>query len=488
MGVSNPFSITYGSRTVGGTTGYQLDGPYVIEKNYDTLRLVFNVVIAATSHADLQSRSDNLEDDFRKRLTHGDTLVIDLGGSTWTYTVGESLLKAVASITKSGDPDTDKAYSRAYTVVIAGELPADNTADAGLRNVEVLVDYLPSRQRTVSMRGTYTATTAGDAKTRYQAAFDDEALAYLNAVDTAATWELATEEYSLDRERNGAAPAPHLCNFSRQYVELLADQSQSLRDDLEIKDHRIVFTDLSQHPGDSARSVKRLRRVIGSYDCAVNIEETTDLQSVIDTKIRAHIRALFQSNFNPMVFAVEEQRIGYDETSKRISATLQFIYQPSGGDSIVEVSQSVAYRETRTIDYTPTHGSDEFAAEADVGWASRERIWSRTVIAIGQETPKMRLGETPRAGAARLFTDTLGGERGPDTGDRRNVAAEGWNIVSSTSQVTPQWIGDPAYGQIEVQVLSETVIERYHRRPAARQGGPITPRGGATPGRTTTPR
>lgn len=488
MGVINPFSITYGERTVGGATAYQLDGPYVIEKSYESLRLVFNVIVTATSHASLQSRSETLESDFRKRLTHGDRLLIDLDGSTWTYVVGESLLKVTASITKSGDPDTDKAYSRAYTVAIVGELPADNDADAGLRNVEVLVDYAPSRQRTVSMRGTYTATTAGDAKARYQDAFDDEALAYLNAIGSGATWELATEEYSMDRERNSTVPAPHLCNFSRQYVELLADQAQGSRDDEQIKDHRVVFTDLSQHPGDSARNVKRLRRVIGSYDCAVDIEKTTDLQAVIDSKIRPHIRELFRTNFDPMVFAVEEQRIGYDETSKRISASLQFIYQPSGGDSIVEVSQSVAYRETRTIDYTPTHGNDEFAAEADVGWASRERIWSRTVIALGQETPKIRLGEAPRAGAARLFTDTIGGERGPDTGDRKSVVAEGWNIVSSTSQVTPQWIGDPQYGQIEVQVLSETVIERYHRKPAARQGGAITPRGVGTPGGTTTPR
>jgi hypothetical protein len=88
MAVTNPFSITYGSRSVGGSNGtYQLHGPYVIEKHYDAFRLVFDVIVVGTSHADLKTQSDNLEIDFRKRLTHGQTLVINIGGSTWTYTV-----------------------------------------------------------------------------------------------------------------------------------------------------------------------------------------------------------------------------------------------------------------------------------------------------------------------------------------------------------------------------------------------------------------
>jgi hypothetical protein len=57
------------------------------------------------------------------------------------------------------------------------------------------------------------------------------------------------------------------------------------------------------------------------------------------------------------------------------------------------------------------------------------------------------------------------------------VVTEGWNIIASTSQVTPQWIGNPEDEQIAGQSLTETVVERYHRRPAAGPTrGPITPR------------
>ncbi|MEY4534176.1 MAG: hypothetical protein RLZZ246_494, partial [Planctomycetota bacterium] len=298
-----------------------------------------------------------------------------------------------------------------------------------------------------------------------------------------ATWELVDESYSLDRERTtstGTTPYSHLCNFTRQYVELLANQSQALKDDPQIRDHRVVFTDLSQHPGDGKANVQRLRRVVGSYDCAVDITQTTDLQAVFENKVKTHVRELFRTNFDPTVFAVEEQRVSYDETAKRISVSLQFIYQAAGSEALVEVSQSVAFREARTIDYTPTHDPDEFAAEADVGWASLERVWNRTAIVVGREAPKLRILEAPRAGDAGLFTDTIGGQAGPDTQNGTVLQGSGWNIIASTSQVTPQWIGSPDFDQIEVQVLTETVVERYHRRPSRRgtstpvQRGPIT--------------
>lgn len=472
MSVANPFSITFGSRTVGGSTGFQLYGPYVIDKSYDAIRLVFDVVVVATSYSDLQEKSDTLETDFRKRLVAGDTLAIDINGSTWTYTQGETILNARASIAKSGNPETDRGYSRAYTVAIEGELPADE--DAGLRDVEVHVAYAATRQRTVTMRGTYTATDAGDAVARYQDGFDAEASEYLDAIDSSATWELADENYTMDRHRDSGAPASNLCNFTRQYVELLADQSSGQRDDEEIKDHRVVFTDTSQQPGDSREGIRRLRRVIGNYDCAVDIEQTTNLQSVFSSKVRDHIKSLFQSNFQPTAFAIEDQRVSYDETNKRLSVTLQFIYQANNSESIVEVSQSVAFREARQIDYTPTHEDDEFAAEADVGWATLERVWTRTVVALGAEPPKLRIRERANvSGPVGRFVDEIGGQQGPDQDDTTKVRSEGWNVVSSTSQVTPQYLGGPDDSQILVTTLSETVVERFHSKPGNRTSVPI---------------
>lgn len=478
MAITNPFSITFGGRTVGGSTAYQLLGPYVLDKSHSELRVVFDVIIAGTSHSDLQSKSDTLETDFARRLTHGQTLVITLGSSSWTYSVGTTALRVAAQIVKSGNSETDRGYSRAYTVTVTAELPA--TADAGLRDVEVLVERSSSRQRTVTMRGTYTAGTAGDAAARYENDFDTEASSYLDAIDAGATWELVQESYSLDRERDsGGDPYPHLCQFTRQYTELIANQTLSQLDDTQIRDHRVTFTDTSQHPGDAQEDKYRLRRVIASYDCSVDIDETTDLDSVYRNSVMPHLKGLFEQNFQPQVFGVQDQRVGFDYTANRISISATFLYQKAGGDAVVEVTQSVAFREQRNIDYTPTHDQDEFAYEADVGFAVLERIWNRLAIVVGNETPKLRIIETPRSGSAGLWTGDLAGQQGVDTNPTTTIRAEGWNIVSSTSQVSPAWIGDPEYGQIQVMTLSETVVEKYHRRPGTRtsvpiQRGPVT--------------
>lgn len=482
MAITNPFSITYGDREVGGSTNYQLLGPYVVEKSYTEFRLVFEVILTSASFATLQTRSEALEDDFRKRLTDGDTIVIDINGSKWTYTMGTTLLNAESTIAKKGDPETDRGYSRAYTVSIVAELPADDSTDAGLRDVQVMTNYEASRQKVITMQGTYTATTAGDAKARYESGFDTVASDYLDAIDNSATFELDSESFSMDRQRDsGGNPTSHLCNFSRQYVEILANQTQSALDDPQIKDHRVIFSDHSQYPGDGEQDVRRLRRVVGTYDCAVDISETTNLQSVYDSKVKEHLKSVFTTTFAPQVYGVVDRRVSYDETNKRISVQFEFLYQGANADNIVEMSQSVAYKEQRSLEYTPVHSDQEFAYNVDVGWTALERIWNRTIVAIGTVEPKLRIKE--RASNSQpigRWSDPVAGVAGPDSNDTTKVNQEGWNVIASTSQATPSVIGDPDGDTFEVITLTETVVERFHAKPGNRTSVPI--QGGGTTG------
>ncbi len=454
MAVVNPFSITYGSREVGGSTGYLLHGPYVLDKSFDNIRVVFDVVVVGASYSDLQSLADALETDFRKR---DQNLVIDLNGSTWTYTNGTTILNTQASLSKSGDAQVDRGFSRGYTCVIEGEMPADD-ASTGLRDISFNVDFEAGRQKVVTIQGTYTATASparlASANYLHADGADTEATTFLLALDSSATWQLVDENYVPDRQ-------DHVASFTRQYIELLISQTTTaLPNDgavqaSDIVDHRVVFTDTSQHPGDSFENTYRLRRVISSYDCAIDIERTTDLQDVFDKQILPHILELFRSNFNPVVFCIEDRRESYDETTKRMSVAIQFLYQKQGGDKIVEVSQSTAFRESRTIDYTPVHGKDELAAYADPGWMVLEFIVSRTAIVLGEASPEPRLSVS-------------------------GVQSSGWNLVQNTSQVTPQFIGDPDEQQIEVSVITETMIWRFNRKPSP--GGTVTPVGGPLTG------
>lgn len=470
MAIARPFKITYGSLSVGGaSTSYYIHATHQIDKRFDSLRLVFDVIVVGTSRSDFQDKCAALETAFRKR---DQSLTIDLdnvddpaGDSVFTYTYGTDILNVSSSCAKSGNEQTDRGLSRAYTCSIEAELPADD--QQGLRDVEVLVEYEAGRQKIVTMRGVYTALSGASALAQYQSDFDTEAGYFLTLVDSGATFELVQESSSLDRNKSDSTtPFPHLCSFQRQYVELLANQADGTLDDTEIRDHRLVFTDLSQHPGDSGENVYRLRRVIGTYDCAVDIDQTTDLQSVFDTKIKAYVLSRFESTFNPIQFAVEEMRSSFDETRKRISSSLQIIYQKSGGDDVVEAAETFTIREQQQIDYTFIHNGEVFDAVADKGWAIRERVRSHTTIILGALDANSRIGPSAGYNQGRgVIHPTrdpfyLGANRGG-----QEVQRSGWNLVANTSQVTPQWIGDPDHGQIRLTVLNETITERYNEEP-----------------------
>lgn len=466
MAITNPFSIQYGDLTVGGSTSYELFGPHVLEKSYSALRLVFDVQVTAEDLATLQSLCDALEEGFRTRLTGGDLLRINLGSAaSWTYTQGSTLLAAEASLTKSGDPSRDYGTTRGYTVSISAELPADATADAGLRDLQVLVERTPSRQHLVTMRGLYTSTTAGNARTNYENNFDTVAASYLTAIKSSAAFELVDENQTWDRHRVGTTPDPNLCPFFRQYVELLENQDVGIRDAPEIRDHRFTFTARTGYPGD-AGGATRLRRVSGTFECAVDIDETTDLGMVIDDLIVPHVVAEFVSEFEPQQFALESFVSGRDRTGNRVVAQFEFVYQGPGDVLVVEVSTSLEYNETRVIDYTPSHGSGELEMDADPGWVIFTRTWTRSITAVGGFGPRRRL-TAPATNRLPDFGGTIGGVDGPDSSGS-DLNESGWNKIRNVSSARPWVIGEPGKDQMDITLLTEAVTEQYHEQPGRR--------------------
>jgi hypothetical protein len=139
MAVNNTFTIVYAANvsspssgeSVGGSSDtYQLHGPYIIDKSYDSFRLVFDVVVVGTSYDTdangVQQLSAALETAFRKRDRN---LKIDIDGTAWTYTNGTTFLNSQSTIAKSGDTESDRGFSRAYTIEISW--PAEDRHHAG---------------------------------------------------------------------------------------------------------------------------------------------------------------------------------------------------------------------------------------------------------------------------------------------------------------------------------------------------------------------
>lgn len=465
MSITNPISIQYGDFTVGGSTQYQLLGPFVLEQSYPTLRLVFDVLITADDLDTLHTLSAALEDAFRVRLSPGDLLKINLGGSSSrTFTQGSTALNLEATSAKSGNPDTDYGTVRAYTVSISGELPADATGDDGLRDLQVLVERTPSRQHIVTMRGIYTATTSDNAQGNYRANFDTVADRYLGQIKGSATFELVEESETWDRHGASGTPAPNTAPFFRQYVELLENQDVGIRDAPEIRDHRFTFRNQSAYPGD-AGGATRLRRVTGTFEAAVDIDETTDLGAVIDELVRPHVLQEFENEFSPQTFAVESFSAGRDRTGNRITATFEILFQGPNDGIVVEASTALQIREQRVIDYTAVHGGDELGMYADPGWAIVTRTWRRRLVVLGGFGPRRRLTADDGGGRLPRFGG-VGGNDGPGNGGRVN--SSGWNMIESVSDAEPFLIGEPGADQIEVTRLTESVTEQLTVSPRAR--------------------
>lgn len=461
MELTNPLTIQYGDRSLGGASDvYLLHDPYVVEKSHESIRVSATVVVKGSSWSSLQSACDDLETDLSKR---DQDFSIDFNGTEQSYEFGDTVLNTMATISKSGDPELDRGVSRAYIIEIVGTLPATDTD--GLRSISVQVDYSPARQKTVTMSGVYTSFEGTAAMEQYDAEIDAKATEKLAEVDSNATFELVTEQTQGDRN-------DHELTFTRQYVQLLADQAQSALDDPAIRDHRVYFKLDKIYTAEGSDQLTRLQRATANYSCHVDVGETTDLQATFRDKVLPHIKALFEQGYAPSIFAVETVSEEYRETEKFISATVSFVFLPSGSERVVSIQQSVAIEETRTVAMTHVHSGGEFDAYVDPGWAVRDRVWTRTVRVQGDDLPRRRIGATDSGSGAGPFP-SLGGASSVDSRNDGSVQQDGWTIIQNTSDVAEEYIGDPEDGdEMKFTILREVVRERYSTQPSG--GGGLT--------------
>lgn len=495
-----PFKITYGPQSVGGNSAvYRLDGAHRESITFEELNLEFIVQVVGDSRTDFQNRCATLEEAFRER---DQDLVIDLdniadpdGASTFTYLFGTDILNTRSNIQKTGDDDTDAGLSRAYAVSITGQLPSTDKNSSlltGLRDISFSLTYESGRQKRITFTGVYTATpaqltpvrAAKQARQNFKdgtTGADAEAAAYFALVAAGDAMELVSEDFNEDRNN-------HTVQFKRTYIELLDDQTQGVRDAPEIRDHNFSMSESLDQPGDSGKNVFRLREVSAKYDCAIDIEVTTDPMAVFLDKIRPHLVARFKSEFSPQQFCVTRRLVDYDHTRKRLSVDMTFFYQKAGGENLTEISSSVRITELQNVDWTPTHENNRFAANIDIGWATRQRITTINSMVIGEETPKPRI-ESAGGGTTTADATSGGGKGGSRTANSTGGGAAvlpavpgggagfglpdpggggGWIEISIDREATTHWLGDPDEQQLLVTKLAEQKTEQYFEKPKGR--------------------
>lgn len=403
MAVTNSeLTITYGSVTIGGSTARKIDSykrEIVDEHDYVRGAFEFSFITTAATDAAFATELNTIRNEFRKprldlTVTQNSSTILSRKHSDNTG------LDTFPHIIKDGDA-ADTGRSRYFRVRIEYELPADNVSTSFRRGATVVVNYSPSRRRTVTITGIYTAnstdgSTTADAQYLAQIAAAETTL--LNMVDSTVTWERVGQPQIEFFETRKVA------HFTRIYREVNVSQSLSALDDAEIIDPQLIITRNRIAPGDSFEAglsyfgggssapsfpgnttpqdpsapgtpvgkanVKRPVFVTMTYDCNVDISNTNLNQKYLST-----IRPFLINNAGGAQGAsgvvILDEKVDFDRYENRISVVMQCIAYET---KIIE--QEITYQDISADGYilVPTTSADVFSYYEYPGPAVRQMV------------------------------------------------------------------------------------------------------------------
>jgi hypothetical protein len=209
----------------------------------------------------------------------------------------------------------DKASNRAriYTVSIKFGLPADVVHTSGRRDSTVNVAYSPSRRRTVTISGVYTAVPPAALTAREQ--YEANIAAYCTAVLAAltGTFELAEEP------RTEANDTNRTLSFTRVFDEIIFGQGGGSNDSAIVRQNvRITRTRVA--PGDTPVA-ERLATLVADFTCWIDASVTQDLQGKYEA-IKDWLVNLATATMSGGSAALVEESPSFDFDDNRISARL----------------------------------------------------------------------------------------------------------------------------------------------------------------------
>ena len=307
---------------------YQLNNRIRINKGYTSIDITFDIFFTSTSEAVFERLASTLEEAFREprgrfRVVQGSTVLVDL--DPVKKSGGNTGFNAETNAAKTGE-EFDTGRSRQYEVQVIAELPATLPGQKGRRDSTVQIDFDESRKRTVTINGSWTAIDDKDVTENYEDEIDAYATIVLDAIT--GTYELIGEQTTRDE-------TDKVINFSRTYLEVVFNQSSGSLDHPAIKNHSISFNRSRPAPGDT-QEARRMIDVTATFDSAVDINETTNLEQLWKGTIRPHILGQAKSIFAPQATALIDDNVNLDAAGNRISAVLTFQMVDTDGIQILE--------------------------------------------------------------------------------------------------------------------------------------------------------
>ena len=372
--VTRSNKITYGGFVVGAGTSYHLHGVHIVEQDYTSLTVEFQVFCHNDTLATFVSDCTALEAAFR--APNGD-LKIELGASTYldVTQAGNTGMLAQPRIEKAGE-DADSNNSRIYDVSVRIVLPADESGKDGRRSASVSVTEDGAEILTLDITADYTALSGNDALAQAQSAFPTYVTAQQAAVDATATWdELTGRTYTYDSDDK-------ICTARASYRSLVANETTAGLNSTTLQGVEMaVRTTTSASQVDSGSGAKPLLEILVSFSCRVRSSQSTDLRSVWENTVRPHMIAQARSLSGANTVAAISQRPFLDTQSNSIQATMRFVAR--GASSVIASATVLAKDEVLPVTFVPVLDGDPYARDEHFRPGSRTAVVSSSVAEVG---------------------------------------------------------------------------------------------------------
>jgi hypothetical protein len=446
--VSRDLQIVYGSRTVGGTTDYLIDGPVVFSKSYREISVDFDVVISEASEANYGTAYRAVRDDFALidkalTVTMGGETLLSLDPASGTNTA----LLTRASVSKFGSRfDTNR--SAGFHATITATLPSSGTGAGGARNgrdqaqEDLVVDAAGKKLLTLS--GVWTAVGANDARAQFAAQFDTYAAAVQSAVG-GGTWEEINRSTRVDDDDKEVT-------YTVVYKDLLANQSDGTLNDTDLKNTQMTIARGRTAPGSADGSAEPLYEVFVSYSTAVDRTQRTDLSAVWTSKALPHIVARAKALSGASLASVTRATPVYDEDANTITATVQILLK--GGGNLLALSENMTETTEGGGVFVPVWSGVKYDRDVYQGPASKRRL--RVIEKLEVSSVIARTNILGQTGGFELAGEV----------DRRLLSFDGTEIVngyaltSTTVETAPLVTGVRGY---QISLVRSRTVEEWER-------------------------
>lgn len=370
-------SIEYAGYKVGGDqTNRILHDVYMVSQNYEQATVEFRFTAVHTTEAAFADEIAAAEAAFRKPRQD---CVIKQGAKTlesYTHDTTSTGFNSAPQIVKRED-DTSTGRSRTYTVRITFELPADNVGTSFRRDSSVNVAYSPSRRRTATISGTYTANAATAARAQYESAFAAFATSVLNGLG--GTYKLLQEPQSTHDSTN------KILHFAVTYEEILYTGIGS--SDSSLRSERLTVTVSRSAPGDTpdgGAGIERLTELTGTYEAW--FDTTTAPQSARtkwDGTLRTKVIEQLSTYLSGGSLAIMSEVVNFNPVDNKLDARVVGIGSTAGG--VVQHELTVTDQRTSGKQLVPVFDGDPFSKYAYQGPAN----WRRTITQHFETFDKM---------------------------------------------------------------------------------------------------